>query len=93
MGTKVPPDEFDLDDAKWYRAQIERYNDLAPDGKCSRGYLGTGWCCKTGKQIKDWMKANNQCTWNPLCPLHEGATQKLLSVEGEFDTFMLCMIG
>lgn len=93
MGTPVPPDEFELIDGKYYRAQIERYSDIAPDGTCSRGYVGTGWCCVTGKAIKDWMKANNQCSWNPLCSAWPEPTQKLTGVEGEYDTFMLCMIG
>lgn len=91
MGTPVPPDIPDLEDAKWYCVTADIFFDLDFWKKCDCIYQGQNKGCRTGAQIKAYYDAGGDCEWltgflNPY-----PAYTRVLCIIGPYDTEGECL--
>lgn len=91
MGTPVPIEVPDLEDAKWYLVKVDGFFQPPPDwkGTCADDYVGSGSCCRTGADIKIFKP--NECRFGfRLCLPPEGA-QRMTCCTGPYDTEEECV--
>lgn len=92
MGTPVPPEWPEFEDAKYYCCHWDKYafDPMDPDLGCDGVYLGRTHCCTTGAIVNDWITNAKDCTVlstkciPPLC------FNRLVAAHGAYDTAGEC---
>lgn len=91
MGTPVPPDSPDLEDAKWYDCYLDMYLDPSHTLGCDGVYYYRKCCCETGAKIQAWLDAGGECNnTNVLFKAHYLEAQRLIAIHGPYDNWWDC---
>lgn len=91
MGTPVPDEWPELEDAKFYLVYLDAFQDVGPDNDCTQDYQLRQRCCTTGQHIKAWLAVGWEClSPHELCVVSGFTAQRLLNVHGPYDNLADC---
>ena len=91
MGINIPPAFPTLDMTKFYKVTVDTYQNITGDPDCSDFYTTTPSACLNGAQIQNWIDMGWECDWMHELVIVPGFTaQRLVGLEGPFDTFIAC---
>lgn len=87
MGTPVPEDWPELEDAKWYCVTEDAYWDGDLEVGCRGSPFSRDSACRTGAVIKAYLAAQNQCVFGQfLVVASSPAQKKVVCITGPYDT-------
>lgn len=87
------PDEFpEIIVGKWYKVTAESFQGpFAPPSSCTDDKVAEGTCCATGLDLNEFFVTGPGCKNGlEICPVSGFSSQRVLAIEGPFDTFNLC---
>lgn len=91
MGTPVPKDWPELDDAKFYCVWADVFEMAPPPGDCDNAWISEDHSCTTGAFLKAWIAAGKECTvaTDPWSGAVTGV-YRITHIHGPYDTYLGC---
>lgn len=91
MGTPVPDDPSEYEDAKHYCVTFHVFESGGDPNKCDGDYIMPCRVCMTGADIKQWLASGEECKDNrhPCDPGLWGS-HRMICTTGAYDTLEQC---